>query len=109
MPTPPEAITERGGFSVGKNRWDAINGSWPFGTLVIQQDRLVLGTLWKKYDFPHSSIVALSVIRIFFFPALRIEHSISLYPAFVAFGSLRMARLRRRLTEAGFRVDDAKV
>jgi len=108
MTAASEIITETGGFRVGRNAWLAFNGSWPFGKLQIHRDRLILEALWQTYTFPRPSIVALSVYSGFFSRGLRIQHSIPAYPSFVVFWSYHMSRVQQRLTEAGFRVDDAK-
>jgi hypothetical protein len=39
--------TETGGFRVGRNASLALNATWPFGTLEIHPDRLVLRTLFR--------------------------------------------------------------
>ena len=108
MSAATEVITETGGFCVGRNRLLALNGSWPFGTLEIHPDRLVLDTLLRRYTFPRDSIVSLSISPRFFSRGLRIEHRISAYPRFVAFWSFHISRLRQRLIEAGFLVHDTK-
>src|SRR5436190_20591700 len=108
MSAATEVITETGGFCVGRNRLLALNGSWPFGTLEIHPDRLVLDTLLRRYTFPRDSIVSLSISPRFFSRGLRIEHRISAYPRFVAFWSFHISRLRQRLIEAGFVVHDTK-
>jgi hypothetical protein len=104
MPATAEVITETGGFRVGRNAWLALNGTWPFGTLEIHSDCLVLDTLWRRYSFPRSSILALSEFHGFFWSGLRIEHSIPAYPRFVVFWSPRMSRLWQRLADTGFPV-----
>src|SRR5437868_14694966 len=103
-----EIVTETGGFRVGRNAWLALNASWPFGTLEIHRDQVVLHTFWRSYTFPRSSIVLLSVFSGFFSRGLRIEHSIPTYPRFVVFWSPHMSRLQQRLTEVGFGIADAK-
>jgi hypothetical protein len=108
MSAATEVITETGGFCVGRNRLLALNGSWPFGTLEIHPDRLVLDTLLRRYTFPRDSIVSLSISPRFFSRGLRIDHRISSYPRFVAFWSFHISRLRQRLIEAGFLVNDTK-
>ena len=109
MEVAPEPIVETGGFTVGRNRWLAINGSWPFGSLEIHRDRLVLDTIFRRFTFPRDAIVALSKIRLFFFPILRIEHRISEYPRFVVFSSFHTSRVQQRLKTAGFSVDERDV
>ena len=108
MSAAAEVITETGGFCVGRNRLLALNGSWPFGTLEIHPDRLVLHTLFRRYTFPRESIVLLSISSRFFSRGLRIEHRIPEYPRFVAFWSFHISRLRQRLIEAGFLFNDTK-
>jgi len=109
MDVASEPNAETGGFTVGRNRWLAISGSWPFGSLEIHQDRLVLGTVFRRFIFPRDAIVALFKIRLFFFPCLRIEHAIPEYPRFVVFGSFHFSRVQQRLKTAGFSVDERDV
>jgi len=104
MSASAEVIAETGGYRVGRTAWLALNASWPFGTLEIHSDRLVLRTLFRRYTFPRDSIVALSVFSGFFSRGLRIEHSIPSYPRFVVFWSSHMSRLQQRLISVGFHV-----
>jgi hypothetical protein len=108
MSSAAEVITETGGFRVGRNALLALNATWPFGTLEIHPDRLVLRTLFRRYTFPRESIVALSVFSGLFSRGLRIEHSTASYPRFVVFWSSHMSRLQQRLAEAGYVVVDAR-
>ena len=103
-----EVIEETGGYRVGRSAWLAINASWPFGTLEIHRDRLVLHTMIRGYTFPHESIVRLSLFRGLFSRGLRIEHSIASYPQFIVFWSFRMSRVQQRLAEFGFQLVDTK-
>src|ERR1043166_9316046 len=107
MSAASESVAEIGGFSLGRNAWLAINGSWPFAALRISTHELVLDVWWRRYRFPRSSIIRLFVFSRFFSPGLRIEHSVSQYPRFVVFWSFRMSRVRWRLAEARFSVDGA--
>jgi hypothetical protein len=105
MDVAPEPSLETGGYTVGRNRWLAINGSWPFGSLQIHEDRLVLHTIFRRFIIPRDAIVGLSQIRLFFFPSLRIEHTVPEYPRFVVFSSFHLSRVQQRLKTAGFSVD----
>jgi hypothetical protein len=97
-----EPIVETGGFCVGRNRWLAWYGSVPFGTLEIYPDRLVLDVTWRSFTFRRSAIVALSQIRLFFIPCLRILHSVSDDPRFIVFSSFYPSRVRQQLEAAGY-------
>lgn len=101
-----EIITETGGFRVGWNSLLALNATWPFGSFEIDRDRLVLRALFRRYSFVRDSIVSLSTFSGFFARGLRIEHSISTYPRFIVFWPAHMERLRHRLQDAGYAVDD---
>jgi hypothetical protein len=109
MSAAAEVITETGGFCVGRNRLLALNGSWPFGTLEIHSDRLVLDTLFRRYTFPRDNIVSLSISSRFFSRGLRIEHRIPEYPHFIAFWSFHISRVRQRLLDAGYLVHDTQI
>jgi hypothetical protein len=108
MSSAPQVITETGGFRVGRSALLALNATWPFGTLQIHHDRLVLSTLFRRYTFLRESIVALSVFSGLFSRGLRIEHSVPDYPRFIVFWSSHMSRLQQRLGEAGYVLADAK-
>jgi len=108
MSSAAEVIIETGGFRVGRNALLALNATWPFGTLEIHPDRLVLRTLFRRYTFPRESIVALSVFSSLFSRGLRIEHSTPSYPRFVVFWSSHMSGLQQRLAEAGYVVVDVR-
>jgi hypothetical protein len=108
MSSAVEVVTETGGFRVGRNALLALNATWPFGTLEIHYDRLVLKTLFRRYTFLQESIVALSIFSGLFSRGLHIEHSVPGYPRFVVFWSSHMSRLQQRLAEAGYVLADAK-
>ena len=97
-----ETIAETGGYLVGRAAWLAAYASWPFGSLEIRRDRLVLHTITRRYEFPRELIVALSVFRFVVFRGLRIRHSISSVPEFIVFWPLVFSRLQEQLAEAGF-------
>jgi hypothetical protein len=99
---------EIGGFRIGRNALLALNATWPFGTLEIRRDHLVLRTFFRRYTFPRESILALSTFSGLFSRGIRIEHSVSNYPRFIVFWSSHVSRLQRRLTDAGFSVADAQ-
>jgi hypothetical protein len=69
-----------GGCRVGRNFWLSLNLSWPFATLEVHADHLILACLWRRYDFPRASVVRLSDYDELFRSGLRIEHSIAGYP-----------------------------
>lgn len=97
---------QTGGYRVGLNGFFSINASWPFGSLEVQPDQLVLRCLTCSYVFPAASITRVSFHQGFFSSGLRIEHSIPDYPAFILFWSSDMKELGRKLTQAGFQVED---
>jgi hypothetical protein len=93
-----------GGYRVGRNFWLAFNASWPFATLEIQAERLVLAGLWRRYDFPRASIIRLSEHHGLFSSGLRIEHSIAAYPRLVVFWTRELQTLQEKLRANAFPV-----
>jgi hypothetical protein len=104
-----EPIVETGRFLVGRNGWLAFDGSLWFGSLEIHAGGLVLNTLWGTFTFTPSTVLRVSQTRVFFFPWLRIEHSIPTYPPFILFRSFHLSRVIQRFQKAGFSVEDHKV
>ena len=100
--------TVTGGFRVGRNAWFSAAASWGFGVLEISPECLVFDTTWSRYRFTPDRIVRLRLRRGFWYPGLRIEHSVAVYPRFFALHTRKLDELRRYLEAAGYSVDDAK-
>ena len=106
-PTDQAVFEQTGGYRVGRNAWLAFNASWPFGTLKVRRGEIILQCIARRYRFPAASITRLSHFHGGFSSGLRIEHSITEYPRFIAFWSPAMPKLQAAQTEAGFHVINA--
>ena len=108
MTTADEVAMVTGGLRVGRNAWLCIAASWGFGVLEISRERLVFDTTWTRYAFTHDTIVRLWLRRGFWYPGLRIEHSVAAYPRYLALHTRKVDLLRRHLEDAGYSVYNAK-
>ncbi len=93
-----------GGCRVGRNFWLSFNASWPFATLDVHEDRVVLAGLWRTYVFPRAGIIRLSDYEGLFASGLRIEHSIAAYPRLVVFWARDLSALQQALHANAFPV-----
>ena len=75
------------GFSFG------YGATWPFAKLTVSEDEVELATGFGCYSFPPRSIVSLREHSRLFFRALRIEHTIPAYPAYILFWSFDLLSL----------------
>lgn len=94
----------RGGAQIGK-----IRTSWPFCTLTVRADRLVLkAPLAGNYTFQAKDIVAIEPIPDRFARGLRIRHRVEGYKEnveFLTFGDPRP--MIEQIRQTGFPVDPA--
>lgn len=91
----------RGGAQIGR-----IRTSWPFVTLTVRKDRLVLkAPLAGNYSFGPQDIVSIEPIADRFVRGLRIRHRVDAYKEnveFLTFGDPR--RILQEISEIGFPV-----
>jgi hypothetical protein len=69
----------RGGIHYGLSYADAINATWPFATLDIEEEKLTIKALWKTFSVPKSKMKALSRYSGLFSNGLRIEHTFNFH------------------------------
>ena len=93
-----------GGCRVGRNFWLSFNASWPFATLEVHAERLILAGFWRRYDFPRASVVRLSYHDGLFSSGLRIEHSIAACPRLVVFWTRDLHALEEKFRTNAFPV-----
>jgi len=92
----------RGGAQIGR-----IRTSWPFVTLTVRKDRLVLrAPLAGNYTFERGDIVSIEPIPDRFARGLRIRHRVEAYKEKVDFLTFRDPRsIIEEIRKIGFPVD----
>lgn len=93
-----------GGFRIGRSALLAINGTAPFGSIVVRPDQITVGACGFHLEFPRSAIARLSISRGLISAGLRIEHTIPHYPRFIVFWSVGDRSLRKHLIDFGYEV-----
>ncbi len=85
--------TERGGGWIGKAPWWILQATWPFSSIQIFSEKLILKVGWKQAEVFFSDI--LTVNRILIIPYLadgiRIVHKNSEIPSLLIFWSFGKA------------------
>ena len=98
-----EVLKFRGGAQIGR-----IRTSWPFVTLTVRKDQLVLkAPLAGNYAFAPKDIVSIEPIAERFVRGLRIRHRVDTYKEnveFLTFGDPR--RILEEIRKIGFPVTD---
>ena len=97
-------FSQTGGLRMGRSRLSALNASWPFASLQVQESELALSCFGKHWSFPKASVLRLSKHRGVFSTGLRIEHDLEGCEAFLVFWTFRFDRLRDELEQRGFQV-----
>jgi len=94
----------RGGAQIGK-----IRTSWPFVTLTVRKDRLVLkAPLAGNYTFGPGDIVSIEPIPDLLARGLRIRHRVDAYKEKVEFLTFRDPRsILEEIRKIGFPVDSS--
>jgi hypothetical protein len=94
----------RGGAQIGK-----IRTSWPFVTLTVRKDRLVLkAPLAGNYTFEPNDIVLIEPIPDLLTRGLRIRHRVEAYKENVEFLTFRDPRsIIEEIRKIGFPVDSS--
>ncbi len=97
-----ESIKFRGGAQIGR-----IRTSWPFVTLTVRKDRLVLkAPLAGNYTFEPKDIVSIEPIPDLLARGLRIRHRVEAYKEKVDFLTFRDPRsILEEIRKTGFPVD----
>lgn len=91
----------RGGAQIGR-----IRTSWPFGTLTVRKDRLVLkAPLAGNYTFGPEDVVSIEPIADLLARGLRIRHRVDAYKENVEFLTFRdPRRILEEIRQIGFPV-----
>ncbi len=94
-----------GGIHYGSSYYNALNATWPFATLIVEPDKILLNTtFFSSFTFPQSQIKALSKYSGFFSKGLLIEHEITNYPSFIVFWTFDFRSVESGLIENGYTV-----
>ena len=107
-----KALSEHtGGIRWGDGPWTAQRATWPFAHLNICDDRLILTMPDGGFEFPRTTVTQLVwkgswLGRFLKLPwgALRIEHDVPDYPAFILFYSFNITAVCDNLRGAEFLV-----
>jgi hypothetical protein len=97
--------SQTGGWHVGRSFWWAFNVTWPFATLLIYRDELVLRALFWRYTFPRNKIVQIVPYQVLLSPGIKIEHTIVEYPSFIVFWTFDLSDLLEVLQLNAFPVN----
>ena len=97
-------FSQTGGARIGQSIALALNATWPFARLAVEEAGLTLTVLGLRWVLPKSSIQRLTRYRGAFSTGLRIEHSIPRRPPFVVFWTRKFAELRQELERCGYTV-----
>jgi uncharacterized FAD-dependent dehydrogenase len=97
-------FSQIGGMRVGNNSLLALNATWPFASLQVDDSILTLGCLGQEWVFPKSSIQRLSKYSGLFSVGLRVEHSNESYDKFIVFWTVQFTILRQELEKRGYSV-----
>ena len=96
----------RGGVWLNASGW-----TWPFATLTIDSDNLILKTpkllFGRTYEFKRDQISKISSWGLIPFigkPSIRINHNVSSYPKDIIFTTRDSKRLLNKLAEYGYPV-----
>jgi hypothetical protein len=111
---PPESeglyVVLRGGSLVGNSYWSSRSATWPFATLAVSGDDLILttkGVVTRScYTFPRESIRNLVLRQRNFLglqtASLQIVHSVTGAHPYVCFDTFNGENLARSLESAGY-------
>ncbi len=97
-----EVFTQQGGYRVGRSALLSFNASWPFGSVELRSDQLVLYCITRRLVFPVAAVIGISIYCGLFSVGVRIEHSVPDYPRFVVFWTRKPDELIQRLKDAGY-------
>jgi len=111
---PPESrdlhFVLRGGSLVGNSYWSSRSVTWPFVTLAVSGDELILttkGVVTRScYTFPRETIRNIVLRQRNFLglqtALLQIVHSVTGVPPYVIFDTFDIENLARSLESAGY-------
>lgn len=113
---PPESgglhFVLRGGSLVGNSYWSSRSATWPFATLAVSGDDLILttkGVTRSCYTFPRETIRNLVLRRRNFLglqtASLQIVHSVTGAPPYVCFDTFNGENLARSLESTGYPIE----
>jgi hypothetical protein len=110
---PDESLARwRGGAAVGNSFWFAYWVIWPFATLTVSADELVLSLFGWRLEFPRDRITRLTACYAGgpgprWVPGLQIEHVVGGIPRVVRFRVLfRLNRVAASLRDFGYVVEE---
>ena len=96
--------TVRGGGHVGPNPWVGYRATWPFASLSVSRDTIVLSVWPLRYRFDRASMRCLLKKRILGRPSLFIIHANPAYPKSVVFQPVRFSVVESVLGAHGYQI-----
>jgi len=106
-----EAYSETGGIRYGTSFCTALNFTWPFATLTVTADQLVIRValvgIWSRtFTLNRAQINSIKRKRALWSVGIEINHSIPEYPPFILFWTFRYRRLKHELECRGYELRD---
>ncbi len=94
----------KGGISIGPKWWLCLNLPWPFASIEINSERIVIRYFGIRQEFAREEIIRLELVRRFFITGLQVVHSAKSNPRFVLFSTLAAKRILAHAQYLGFEV-----
>ena len=102
----PEEFSQIGGGRIGHSPWLALNATWPFASLTVTPQTLILKVSMKQYTFERNTISQLKHYQSILSTGLQIIHTRKDYPPFIVFWTFNFEVLKTELQRLGYSVDD---
>ena len=99
--------TQTGGVRFGRNRWLAINISWPFATIECCREVIVVSYFGTTKQLSRTEIVHIEPINGMFSKGVRFVHRSEKLPRWICFWSRDRTALVKELKEQGYLVAEA--
>ena len=98
------SYSEKGGAKWGTNSWLSENWSWPFATLTITQDYILLLFPLVENRFEKKDIQEIRVEKVLWATGIRIKHSVIDCPKFIVFFPSAWKFTKAKLEEFGYKI-----
>lgn len=102
----PEEFSQIGGGRIGYSRWIALNATWPFASLTVTPQTLILKVPMRQYIFERDIIRQLKHYQSILSTGLQIIHTRKDYPPFIVFWTFSFEVLKSELQRQGYSVEE---
>jgi hypothetical protein len=99
------SFAQEGGLRFGFSRWLCINFTWPFGSIVVRADHLILSCLWNEWRFEKREVTRIEEFFGTFSRGVRIVHSSNARSKWMVFWSNDADALMSALEQFGYAID----